>query len=147
VESAVRGLHEKAVVFNCTQYIRGLTPFHLWKNFGSTDEPFPPGQRVLLVAALGNPGRFHRDMERSGFDVCGALFFRDHYRLTSRDWDHCVKQARNRSAAAIVTTEKDAAKIARPPDFPLMVSVQQTEVSGSSSFALAVKNAIDKARK
>jgi tetraacyldisaccharide 4'-kinase len=144
VHSTVKDLHEKAPVFVCTQRIRDLVPYDSWKDGGTTGERPLSQQRVFLVAAIGNPDRFQRDMLRAGCEIGGTRFFRDHYQLTSRDWADCADEARSCSATMIATTEKDAAKISRPPEFPMAIAVQQTEISDPSDFGSVITNCIEK---
>jgi tetraacyldisaccharide-1-P 4'-kinase len=75
-------------------------------------------------------------------EVRGTSFFPDHYRLGQKDWDACTNEARAKAADAILTTEKDAVKISRPPDFPLLVSVQSTGIAESTAFERILKKCL-----
>lgn len=123
----------KAPCFCCRQKITSLVPFTAWSGLNSAAQPLKP-QSAFLVAAIGNPGRFEQDVRRFGIDVKGSRFFPDHYWLQPNDWGACVEEARSKGALAIIVTEKDAVKIPRPPDFPLMVSMQSTEISDRRAF-------------
>ena len=94
--------------------------------------PFP--ESAYLVSALGNPERFQSDIRRMGIGGPGATFFPDHHGLSRRDWHNCVEKARRKGANAIITTEKDAVKISEPPDFPLLVAVQTTQMADAATF-------------
>jgi tetraacyldisaccharide-1-P 4'-kinase len=74
--------------------------------------------------------------------VRGVHFFRDHYRLEQKDWDACINEARIKSVDAIITTEKDAIKILRSPDFPLYVAIQTLELSDENNFRQVLVNSI-----
>jgi tetraacyldisaccharide 4'-kinase len=134
LEAEIRSLHPDALIFRCTQSIRALLPFSLWKE--SQDRPAPSAVAcsAYLVSALGNPERFHRDVRRMGIEVRGTRSFPDHYWLEREDWLACVGEARSKSVDAIITTEKDAVKISQPPDFPLLIAIQSTEVSDARAF-------------
>jgi tetraacyldisaccharide-1-P 4'-kinase len=134
VETEIRNLHATARIFRCRQRIRLMIPFSSWKEGEDCSDPAVCVQSAYLVTAVGNPERFQRDIRNLGIEVRGARFFADHYWLKPKDWLACIEEARNRAADAIITTEKDAIKIARPPDFPLLVSVQSTDITDAGAF-------------
>ena len=121
-------------LFYCEQTIERLVPFNMWKEENSPAVNFPFPSLAFLAAALGNPQRFHADVRKMGIQVCGILFFKDHYNMQPEDWSRCVEIARQASADAILVTEKDAVKISEPPDFPILVCVQATKFSDPAAF-------------
>jgi tetraacyldisaccharide 4'-kinase len=121
-------------LFYCEQTIEGFVPFNMWKEGSNPATNFPYPDHAFLTAALGNPERFHADVQEMGVQVCGTLFFKDHYNMRPEDWYRCVEMARQASADAILVTEKDAVKISEPPDFPLLVCVQTTKFSDPEAF-------------
>jgi tetraacyldisaccharide 4'-kinase len=121
-------------LFHCTQSIHALIPFAYWKNAKGESISAKLPHSAYLVAAIGNPERFHNDIRRMGIEVRGANYFRDHYRLQEKDWRNCVNDARKCGAEAIVVTEKDAVKITHPPEFPLQIAMQSTEIHDISGF-------------
>ncbi len=143
LEEEIRTLHPKAMIFHCRQTIHSLVPFTSWKDGDAADGSREPVKSAYLTAALGNPERFRNDILRTGMEVCGARFFADHYPLQRKDWDVCSEEARRRGADAIITTEKDAIKISQPPAFPLLVSVQATELSDAQAFQRILKSCIE----
>jgi len=141
-EPTIRSLHVNARLFHCDQRIKALVPFSQWSN-GEEEEHDAYPKSALVVAAIGNPDRFRRDVARLGIEVRGTRFFADHHRIDPKQWLSCRKEADAKAVDAIITTEKDAMKIEQPPDFPLLVSVQQTEMSDADSFELLLKNRIE----
>ncbi len=131
----VRKLNPRAQIFHCVQDIDALVPFSSWKDSTRDGPAAPDIGPAFLVAGVGNPERFRRDIAMLGIPVRGARFYRDHYKLTERDWRQCEQEARKAGAAVFITTEKDAIKIERPPQFPLLVSVQRTRVIEAEAFA------------
>jgi len=71
----------------------------------------PPGARVFAVAGIARPERFFSDLAAVGWDVVGALAFRDHYQFRPRDVRRIDAAARAASAAVVLTTEKDAVRL------------------------------------
>ena len=137
VREEIRRHHPTAAIFYCKQTIQSLAPFLEWKeDSGSQSVPARP---AYLVAALGNPDRFREDVEKLGIEIRGTKFFPDHYWLKPKDWIACIEEARRKNAGAIIITEKDAVKISHPPDFPLLISVQSTEVSNAQEFEYMLK--------
>ncbi len=143
VEAQIRDLNAKATIFHCVQVIRSIIPFHDWREGPDRGVPAEPVRSAYLVAALGNPERFRRDILRLGIEVRGIRFFADHKWIDWKDWQSCAEEARNKTADAIITTEKDAIKISQPPDFPLLVSVQATEMSNENAFKTVLRNCIE----
>ena len=123
----------KATMYSCIQTIESLLPFDAWIGADSGTRVGHP-RSAYLVAGLGNPGRFERDVRRLGIDVAGTKFFADHHWLAAEDWQACARDARGSGAEAIITTEKDAIKISQPPEFPLSVAIQSTVISGAAEF-------------
>jgi tetraacyldisaccharide 4'-kinase len=72
----------------------------------------PPGARVFAVAGIARPERFFSDLGAVGWEVVGTLAFRDHYQFRPRDVHRIDAAARASSAAVVLTTEKDAVRLA-----------------------------------
>ena len=65
------------------------------------------GKRVFAFAGLADNGQFFKSL---GLDLIGTRSFPDHHRYTAGEIEAIKHEAGN--AEAIVTTEKDAVKIA-----------------------------------
>jgi tetraacyldisaccharide 4'-kinase len=72
----------------------------------------PGGSRVFGVAGIARPERFFSDLVASGWDVVGTLGFRDHHRFTRADIIRIEREARKAAAAIVLTTAKDAVRLA-----------------------------------
>jgi tetraacyldisaccharide 4'-kinase len=72
---------------------------------------FSEKERVLLFSALGNPKSFEELMSQK-FNVCEHVLFKDHHSYQSEDMLKVVMAAKKWNIEKIVTTEKDAAKLA-----------------------------------
>lgn len=68
------------------------------------------GRKVFAFAGLANNEQFFDSLRGEGLDVVGTRGFADHHRYSADDVD--AIRAAARGAEAIVTTEKDAVKIA-----------------------------------
>lgn len=72
----------------------------------------PPGEPVFLVAGIAQPDRFFSDAESAGWHVAGTLAFRDHHPFTQRDITRITARARAARSSIVLTTEKDAVRLA-----------------------------------
>lgn len=72
----------------------------------------PQASRVFTVAGIARPDRFVADVIAAGWDVTGSMTFRDHHRFDARDVKRIAAAARSAAASLILTTEKDAVRLA-----------------------------------
>jgi len=71
------------------------------------------GKSTIVFSGIGNPQAFENTVCSLGINIAEALRFVDHYDYTQADLDGIIKCARDRKLDIIITTEKDAVKIAR----------------------------------
>src|SRR5204863_5051995 len=81
----------------------------------------PPASRVFLVTGIARPDRFEADVAAAGWEIGGAMAFRDHHPFDARDLQKVTAAAKACFAWIILTTEKDAVRLAEcePGDLPL----------------------------
>ena len=99
------------------------------------------GKRVLAVCGIGNPDSFHRTVTETGAVVAGSLVFRDHHAFTDADLGRMAEAARTNHAEWIVTTDKDAVRLAGPLPFGCPVVVLEVVleiVEGAEALAAAL---------
>jgi tetraacyldisaccharide 4'-kinase len=72
----------------------------------------PPNSRVFVVTGIARPDRFHADIAGAGWDIAGVMDFRDHHPFDARDVARITEAARAAAAAIVLTTEKDAVRLA-----------------------------------
>ena len=89
---------------------------------------------VLAVAGIAAPERFRDALAGAGFEVAGMLAFADHHRFTPGDVRRIAAAAAASGARLVLTTEKDAVRLAplAPFDFaaaaaPLRVAVEPAD--------------------
>jgi tetraacyldisaccharide 4'-kinase len=70
------------------------------------------GKRVFAFSALADNAQFFATLKGAGLEIAGTREFRDHHRYSSAEIDAIIAAAKAAGAEAIVTTEKDAVKIA-----------------------------------
>jgi tetraacyldisaccharide 4'-kinase len=70
------------------------------------------GCRVVAFAGIGNPRAFATTLQQLGSEIAALVLFPDHYPYTLYDWQVIVDIARQQQATCLVTTEKDAVRLA-----------------------------------
>ena len=75
------------------------------------------GKRVLAFAGIGDPARFFATLREAGVEVAGTRVFPDHHPLTPDETANLVAEAEG-SGLALVTTEKDLARLRTPEGLP-----------------------------
>jgi tetraacyldisaccharide 4'-kinase len=66
---------------------------------------------VVTLSGIGNPERFHFDIEKLGMKILKKFVFADHHRYTQGDLEFVMQAAKHLGAEAIISTEKDAVNI------------------------------------
>jgi tetraacyldisaccharide 4'-kinase len=74
---------------------------------------------VFAVAAIARPRAFFDAARSSGVDLRGRRAFRDHHAYPARDLEAVEEAARAAGAVCLLTTEKDAAKLAGRSGLPV----------------------------
>jgi len=71
----------------------------------------PPNSRVFVVTGIARPDRFLADISAAGWEIAGAIHFRDHHPFDARDVARITDAARAPAAAIVLPTEKDAVRL------------------------------------
>jgi tetraacyldisaccharide 4'-kinase len=81
----------------------------------------PAASRVFVLTGIARPDRFIADVAAAGWEIAGTMNFRDHYPFTARDVARIATAARAAGSAIVLTTEKDAVRLADLPlgDLPI----------------------------
>jgi tetraacyldisaccharide 4'-kinase len=74
--------------------------------------PAPPAARLLLFAGIARPTAFERSMRDAGYLPAATCWFDDHHTYTAADLAALERRAAETHAEFLVTTEKDAVKLA-----------------------------------
>ena len=88
------------------------------------------GKTVVAFSGIGNQQAFENTLCSLGVTIARSLRFADHQDYTQADLDGVIRYARERSLGIIITTEKDAVKVAR------------LEIHGVRIFSLNIKLSI-----
>lgn len=141
LENRLAKLAPGAVAFRCSHM-----PLCL-RNAG-TGEPvglqWARRRTILAFCGIGKPLAFLDMLDGLGAVVARSIVFPDHYRLSEADIRRIIDEASACGAEAIVTTEKDIARLGDSVSIPnLHALVIRLEIEDSASFAEHITNRID----
>jgi tetraacyldisaccharide 4'-kinase len=109
-----------------------------------------PGDDVrrLALAGIAQPQRFFAALGDAGFQVASTLSFPDHHRYSTADVEHIASSMQRSGAEAVVTTEKDAVRLARFATLPFRyLAVPMTlTIDGWGDLAALFEETLARAR-
>ena len=85
----------------------------------ATGEVLAAATPVFALAAIARPAAFFAAARASGVDLRGERAFRDHHAYPARDLEAIEAAARAAGAVCLLTTEKDAPKLAGRAGLPI----------------------------
>jgi tetraacyldisaccharide 4'-kinase len=99
--------------------------------------PAPGAGPVIAVAGIARPERFWQALEAQGWCVASRLAFRDHHPFRRRDIEAIARTAREAGAVGVLTTGKDAVRLApwRPLPVPVFTVPLAVEPEPADAFA------------
>lgn len=108
------------------------------------------GKRALCVSGIGNPAAFASTVRTLGARVVGHTEFGDHHDWTAADVKAVVKRASDAAAEVVLTTSKDAVKLADlawPASAPpvRVVEISAAITSGAEAWSKMIDEALAKA--
>jgi tetraacyldisaccharide 4'-kinase len=98
-------------------------------------------QRVVAMAAIGNPSVFLEDLAHYQFKIVDEFLFRDHHPYSQKDLDRVLESLESADARAVITTEKDAVRL-QDLDFPpgrilaLQIEPRPEDIDDYTAFIL-----------
>lgn len=99
------------------------------------------GARVLACCGIGNPDAFLGTLADLGATVVAKRLLGDHERLPAGGWAALVGEAAA-AGARVVTTRKDAVKVAALPPEVTVVDIEVEVIEGEDELWAAVESAI-----
>jgi len=117
----------RAVAPSVPIWVTDFAPSALVQVGGSStvDPSALKGERVLAVSGIGQPESFRRLLEAAGAVVADHCVFPDHHAYSREDVQKVRQAAERTGAVRVVTTEKDAVKLA-----PLIQTLASLEGEG-----------------
>lgn len=90
---------------------------------------------AFAFCGLGNPLNFFRQLEVNGSSIVSRKAFPDHYYYTSKDIANLEKRAQTAGAEVLITTAKDAVRLANLEiSMPCYVAEIETVVTNDAAF-------------
>ena len=116
-----------------------------------TSEPlsWSKGKTALLCSGVGHAGSFRSLVERIGMKIVGEVVHPDHHAYTRQDVEQLKARAVELRAELVVTTEKDACKLAallQPTDSWWAVRLTTNVIAGEDRLRRLVLGIGDKVR-
>jgi tetraacyldisaccharide 4'-kinase len=90
--------------------------------------PAPPQNPILAFCGVGNPEAFFEQLRTEGLELAATRVFPDHHAYNSQDIASLTREAKKIGASSLVTTAKDAVKLAKL-DFEIPWYVLEIEIA------------------
>jgi len=85
---------------------------HQWDTHNMVDLVALRQRRGVAFVGIGNPQAFVSTLTQLGAEVVTLFVFPDHHPYTQEDWQTMVSTVNKQQAAYLITTEKDAVRLA-----------------------------------
>jgi tetraacyldisaccharide 4'-kinase len=134
LRSEISRLNKTAPVFLAENRIASLVLLEDFQTRTQNSENKPA--KPFAFCGLGNPQSFFDQLKHDGIDTAGTKVFRDHH-LYGADDVHLLESAANAAGAdSLITTGKDAVKLAGLKfEIPCYVAEVKTIVDNSDAFS------------
>jgi len=111
IKKSLAGINPGALIIESVHRAQGLYP---WGEAGKmTSVSVLKEKNVCLFSGIADPDSFQNTMEGLGANIVFSYRFPDHYEYLAQDLENLAGEAERKKADMIVTTEKDAARIAQ----------------------------------
>lgn len=128
LRTEISRLAPHAEIFECVARLDGIR--------SATGELLQKAQPTFAFCGIGNPEPFFEHLRAAGHNIVGTHAFRDHYKYTQADIRDVERKAAAVNATALVTTAKDAVKIAGfDLTVPLFIAELRIELDREDAFS------------
>jgi tetraacyldisaccharide 4'-kinase len=143
LEALITQHNPGADIIECAHRPQYLRRFGYADSAPGAREPlsFLKGRRVFAFSGIATPESFEKFLRDLGAMLVGRERFLDHYRFDSEDLAELFAMAQQERAECLVTTEKDAVRIAEDLHCPLPLYYLRLEIDilrGAADFDEAV---------
>jgi tetraacyldisaccharide 4'-kinase len=107
-----------------------------------------PGIPAVAIAGIAQPTRFFESLHAAGYAIAATLAFPDHHRYTPADIDRIATARARAGASTVLTTEKDAVRLAAIAALPFAyATVAMTlEIDGWDDLAALIQETLARVR-
>jgi tetraacyldisaccharide 4'-kinase len=108
----------------------------------------PTAPDVIAIAGIADPEQFFDSLRLAGWQVARAIPFADHHRYTQMDVARLAEMLRQTGASAVVTTEKDEARLEplAPLPFACIAVPMTLEIESWDVVTASIEQALERAR-
>jgi tetraacyldisaccharide 4'-kinase len=110
ITEQLHALSPSIPILHCCHQVNDITSLD-----GVPMKPPPRQQRAMLFAGIARPGAFEHTVTSAGVIAVARRWFPDHHNYRYADVEKLLREARVAGADLLVTTEKDAVKLAEIP--------------------------------
>jgi len=148
LEDLIKRHNPRADIIECAHRPKHLVRFGAGNGTGGANEieqqplDFLKNKRVGAFSGIAVPESFEKFLRDLGGKIEFTRRFLDHYRFTSDDFSSIFREAQEKKVDFIVTTEKDAVRIAADMPCPVPVYYLRLEIEilqGAADFNEAVE--------
>jgi tetraacyldisaccharide 4'-kinase len=125
-------------LFHCYRYPIG---FYTVKGDKPLQDGFFRSRNIFSLAAIAQPAAFEEDLRNMGFNLAKTHRFSDHHYYTRDEIETIAKSAKKTDIEAIITTQKDAVRLAHlkevnPPLIYLKIEMRVREKEKFHTFLI-----------
>jgi tetraacyldisaccharide 4'-kinase len=110
IENKIKNLAPELPIFRSSNKITRIVPLETLLS-GQSDAT-PPTAQAFAFCGLGNPSNFFRQLEKEGLELAGRKTYLDHHFYSAKDVAEIDRRARSTGAEFLITTVKDAVRLA-----------------------------------
>lgn len=117
-------------------------PVHFYDSKARREIPLAAvsGKKVILLSGIGDPSYFEETIRGMGAEIVEHAVFSDHHEYNARDIDRVRDSCSQRLFDYVITTEKDAVKLARKSLYfgkhTLLTLVIQMEITAGKEILI-----------
>jgi tetraacyldisaccharide 4'-kinase len=135
IEGEVRRLHPNARIFHSSNKISRIVDLREFLDGESINTSIDIDRSFFAFCGLGNPSNFFRQLEMKGLKLAGRKTFPDHHFYDSEDLAEIEKKARSSNAECLITTVKDAVRLADMKiSIPCYIAEIETVIADPEGF-------------
>ncbi len=97
------------------------------------------GRRVAAWSGIANPDKFFLSLQSLGAELVHSLALKDHEPLSPELRQRFIQESRDQGAELIITTEKDAVKLEKSPNFDIIMAFLSIETDWAGARPLGGK--------
>jgi tetraacyldisaccharide 4'-kinase len=138
IKAAIRENANDVSIFTASSEMAGLVPLERFLSGDPTPRSIADTEladAAFVFCALAKPENFIRQIARAGIKVSGSRTFRDHHFYSQHDIAKIEADAAQMRSTALVTTAKDAVKLAGLNfTLPCFVALSELKMNDEASF-------------